>query len=279
MPRRSEHTFRERQFGRELRRLRKALKLNLKDVSKAVGFDHRKVSRIERGQLPNYHEMVSMLVTYRVGESEWPGYTTMLERARERGWWCAYGVDRQGFVSLENEACLVYEFDLGLVPELLQTEAYARAIFARSRHESTPEQLDLAVAVRLRRQQRLTVGKPLRYHVIIDESVLTEPRLAPALMRAQLRHITRMAALPTITVQVMPRAAGPHDGRTSSFTVLEFADDEDVDVLYVEHVGGAADVDNEATVRSIKALFGDLTKLALSPDASARMIERLTARL
>ncbi|KAA2258567.1 helix-turn-helix domain-containing protein [Solihabitans fulvus] len=268
-----EHTHLQRQLGRSLRDLREHTRMHTTEVAVRVKIDVDKLNRIERGQPPTYHELCAMLDAYGLLYDDWKPYLTRLHHITQRGWWRGYGLPRGHFAGTENDATLVREFQLGLVPEPLQTEPYIRVVLSASRRGRHEQEL----AIRLRRQQRLTVDDPRRYHVIIDETALAVPLPDPAVARDQLRHILTMAALPTITVQVMLRRAGPHEGRKGTFMVLSFPDPEDRTLLYVPHVTGATCVDNQDDTAAAELLFQHLSTLALTPTDSTRWIERLIA--
>jgi hypothetical protein len=107
-------------------------------------YDHRKLSRIENGQRPEYHAFRAMLDLYGLTVPEWEPYLDLHDRATEKGWWHPCGLEDQGFIRLENDACTVREFQLGYVPGLLQTEGYIRLYLehiAGSVHIEDPEQV------------------------------------------------------------------------------------------------------------------------------------------
>ncbi|WP_188316446.1 helix-turn-helix domain-containing protein [Solihabitans fulvus] len=264
-----EHTYQQRQFGRSLRNLREHARIDTTEAALRTKIDVDKLNRIERGQPPTHHELTTILDTYGLLYDDWQPYIHQLDHNRQRGWWRTHGLPRTHFAGIEHDATTVREYQLGLIPEPLQTEPYIRAILAASRrphhaHES---------AIRLRRQQRLTDHNPRHYHAIIDEAALTIPLPDNRIMRDQLRHILAMAALPNITIQILPRSAGPHGGRKGSFQLLTFPAPETDVLLRIPHVGGEIYVDNQDDTATARHLFDHLTALALSPEASRRWID------
>src|SRR6185437_606986 len=124
----------------------------------------------------------------------------------------------------EAQARRLRSFEPMVVPGLLQTEAYARAILS-TRVGSTAEELDEAVAARIGRQRILDREHPPELWVILDEMVLRRPVGGPEIMREQLAHLTQAARRPHIVIQVIPLAAGAHEGmRGGAFVIAEFAD-------------------------------------------------------
>jgi transcriptional regulator with XRE-family HTH domain len=269
MPKKSEPTFRERRLGDALRLLRERARLTQQEAARALRYDHRKLSRIENGQRPEYHAFRAMLDLYGLTVPEWEPYLDLYDRATEKGWWHPYGLEDQGFISLENDACTVREFQLGYVPGLLQTEGYIRSVFAGARVQRSRKWIENQVAIRLRRQQRLAGNDPLTLHAIITESALSSAG------RTQHQRILDAALLPNVTVQVLEQSAGFHDGQFGSFTLLDFPDPRDPHVLYLEHIAGSVHIEDPEQVKATRLTFEHLSKLALNPEQTAAWLERV----
>lgn len=229
------------------------------------------MSRIELGQVPGYHEFLAMLDLYGVIVNDYDDYTRMYDRAREKGWWHAYGLDDRGFVSIEAEASAVREYEVGHVPGLLQTEAYMREAFASAREPLEGDRLENEVAVRLRRQRRLTEEPLLRLHAVINESVLH----TTACDKEQLSHIVARSAPPNVTVQLIPREIGLHDGLSSNVSVVSFPNNQEPDLAYVEYGFGSLQIEKEREVRAARLMFGHLADLALDEQDSLALIRRV----
>ncbi|SFB00046.1 Helix-turn-helix domain-containing protein [Amycolatopsis marina] len=270
--------FRMRLLGRTLRRLREQSRMTQEEVAARMRFSTAKMSRLEQGQLPNYHEFLAMLDLYGVIVSDYDEYIRMFDRARERGWWHAYGLDDKGFVSLEAEASEVRNYELGYIPGLLQTETYMRGSFVGARLPLPGEKLENEVAVRLRRQHRLTKEPLLRLHAIMDESVLWRPIPDAEGFRAQLRFLIERAHLPTVTLQVVPRTVAAHPGRAGSFVILRFPIPDEPEIGYVEHGFGSFQTEKASEVRAARLTFQHLEGLALDQTESLALIERVAAQ-
>lgn len=271
MGKNAEPTFRQRKLGEALRVLRERAGLTQQEAAARLRYDHRKLSRIEKGQRPEYHGLRAMLDEYGLLVSEWEPYLDMYERAVEKGWWHPYGLEDHGYISLEHDACMVRDFQLVHVPGLLQTEAYVRAAFAGARVQRSKQWVDNQVLVRMRRQERLVAENPLRLHVVIAESAFSQAD------RAQLRQIVERGRLGAVEVQVLLTSAGFHDGYSGPFTLLDFPDKRDSRVLYVEHATGSIHIEDPEKVKASKLVFTHLSKRALTPDESATWIEGLAA--
>jgi transcriptional regulator with XRE-family HTH domain len=273
-------TFRAWQLARALRRLREQRGIGQHAAALALRCSDSTISRIETAeQLPPYLTLRALLDLYGVTVDQWQPYIDLWERAKEKGWWHAYGLDDRGYVSMEADAVRVREFQLGYVPGLLQTEAYARAALAASPIRRSRTWLDNQVTVRLRRQERLTAEEePLELHVIVDETALREPTDDPRLVHDQLQNVVQRAALPNVTVQVV-RRGGLHPGLIGSFIVLAFPGNEMPEIGYVEHMAGSLHLEEDADVRACNLAFDRLRSSALSPDDSLALLERMADEL
>jgi hypothetical protein len=221
------------------------------------------------------HGVRSMLDLYDVGGDRWTEIIDLTREARQKGWWHTYGLSNAGFVALETDAVAVYDYQLGFVPGLLQTADYARAVFRAFPPPRTEAEMDGVVQVRLHRQRRLTEDPPLELVAVVDETVLRRSIGGVEVMRDQLRHLLRQAALPSVCFQVVPASVGAHEGLNGSFTVLEFAEPDEPAIAYLENAVNAAHVHKEAEVRGYKLVFDRLRSAALSPDDSVALVERL----
>jgi hypothetical protein len=169
----------------------------------------------------------------------------------------------------------VKEFSGLMLPGLLHTEEYIRALFEHSRRRRSAEELHNDIEVRLIRQDRLTSERsPLDLAVIIDESALRRDIGGPDVMQEQLRHLVEVAELPTVTIQVLPLKM--HSALDGGFTLLSFLDRDEADLLYVEYVTGALHIEEDAEVRACRLVFDRLGVEALSPDDSVALIKRIS---
>lgn len=128
------------------------------------------------------------------------------------------------------------------------------------------------------RQRRLTGDDPVELVAIVDEAALRRGVGGPEVMHAQLAHLVEAAALPTVTLQVLPFRAGAHPAVEGAFTVLSFGHLGEPDLVYVEHPWGAAHVERPADVADARLTFDRLRSEALSPVASVELIDQLAAQ-
>lgn len=195
--------------------------------------------------------------------------------AHERGYWLAIRKDLpEDFRPvLEVEAALVAQrqFENVIVPGLLQTADYARAIMSGGSPGLDGEVIERRVLARMARQQVLTKANPLKLHVIIDEAVLERPVGGPPVMRGQLRRLLDEVGSDHITLQVVPKSLGAHPGMDGSIMILTLPDPIP-DFGYSEGQGRAVYIEDREAVRDYTLRFGILTDQALSPSASGELI-------
>jgi transcriptional regulator with XRE-family HTH domain len=269
-----------RRLGRSLRRLRERAGLTQVETGRLLEYSDSKISRVEAGQLPDFHAMCAMLDLYGLTVSQWEPLKEQWRIAKQPGWWASYKLEDQGYISMEDEAVSVREYQPSFIPGLLQTEEYARAFFNRSFMLRSRQTIENQIVVRIRRQDRLTdKDNPLEFIAIIQEGVLRRYNGDPAVHRAQLRRIIERVGLPNVTVQVLREAQGVHDGLSGSMIVLNFPDKEDDDVVYLENALGANHTDNTAEVTAAKMRLDHLARLALDPAQSIEFIEQVAAEL
>jgi transcriptional regulator with XRE-family HTH domain len=268
-----------RRLGRLLKGLRENARLTQEEAGRALGYSDSKISRFEAGQLPDLYVMFAMLDRYGLTFDQWEPVRELWKLASQKGWWTAYKLLDQGYVSMEDEAASVRTYQMSFVPGLLQTEAYAREIFAMSQMPHSRKTIDDQVAIRIRRQLRLSAENPLIFEAIIQECVLNRPDGDRAVRRAQLLQIAERAKWPNVTVRVVPESAGKHDGLYGGITLLSFPDREDPPVAYVEHALGAEHIKDPDHVATATLRLDQLATLALDPAESITLLERMAAEL
>jgi transcriptional regulator with XRE-family HTH domain len=269
-----------RQLGRRLRELRERAKLTIKVAAKTLETSSSSLCRIEHGQQRvDVHWLRAMLDLYGVTVDQWAPYEALCRQAAMRGWWRDFGLDDRGYVGLEAAANRVREFEMTLLPGLLQTAEYARALFEAATVPLPEEQREREVQVRLIRQRRLySMDEPLELEAVIDEAALRRQVGGPTVHRAQLEQLVITAELDTVTLQVVPTEFGAHPSLGGGFALLSFADPDEPDVVYVEHLTGSSHIEKAEVVARCTLAFDRLRSMALSPADSMALVERLIAQ-
>jgi hypothetical protein len=180
---------------------------------------------------------------------------------------------------LEAEAETIYEYSALLVPGVLQTADYARAVLRAIRVKPTPEEIERRVALRLARQARLTEEGPSTLWVVLDEAALRRHVGGHGVMRAQLEQLCDAAALPSVTLQVLPFTAGAHAGMDGEFTIIRFREPVDPDVVYIENSTRDLYLEDKDAIRRYLLIFDHLRAAALDPAESVSFITSLAKEL
>jgi transcriptional regulator with XRE-family HTH domain len=278
-------TVRRRRLGTELRRLRDSAGYKLEEVAGMLGVAPSTLSRIETGKAPTKSAYLSRLLElYQVTDA---GQRQILvDMAREghrKGWWAAYDdVLPSGlgvYVGLEAEASGLRSYEIGVVHGLLQTTDYARAILRASAPRHTADQIERLVDLRMERQRRLDDDPPLDLWVIHDEAVIRRTVGGPVVMRHQLAHLLVAAGLPGVTLQVLPFDTGAHAGHDGPFSIVEFHDRSDPEVVYVESTAGPIYLEKDREIRASAEVFDRLRAAALPPEASLDLISKAAREL
>ncbi|MBC6458455.1 helix-turn-helix domain-containing protein [Actinomadura sp. HBU206391] len=276
-------TVRKLRLGIELRRLRLRAGRSMPEAADHVARTDSSISRMETGQVAVSERVLDKLCElYDARSEEREALRILAAEARQRGWWHAYGDSLlPGFdvhLGLEAEAGTHWIYEPEVVPGLLQTEGYMRElIWAEPRPLPDKVTNDL-LAVRRRRQERLTGQDAPALWVVLHEGVLRHDVGGTATMRAQLEHLLSMSRQSNVTLQVLPFSAGAHPAmRTGGFTVLSIPIGGDVtyDVVYLEHRTGGLHLDRPADVGGQLAVHDRLRAKALSREDSRTLVERL----
>ncbi|MBF6150222.1 helix-turn-helix domain-containing protein [Nocardia nova] len=269
-----------RRLAAELLSLREAAGLNRQQVQELTKINDVTLYRIEEAQTrPQQRTLLALMDLYKADQNQRDLLTRLLRDSARRGLVLPYHADLgepyNVYIGLENEADELRAFEPLVVPGLLQTEDYARALITEIAPQTRPEALGSTVRSRLDRQQRLVGDDALKLWAIIDEPALHRVVGSPEITEAQLRRLIEAAAMPNITMQVIPFDSGGHPGMRGSFTLMHFADAEGPEVVYCDTTAGQIFVEDRAEIRGYTDQFARLAAVALSPAESARLVARL----
>jgi hypothetical protein len=263
--------------GSQLRRLRVQSGITREQAGERIRASEWKIHRLENGQVGfKERDVVDLLHFY--GVTDAAEIDAVLELARETndtGWWHHYGdVLPQWFrayVDLEQAATLIRAYEGQLVPGLLQTRDYMRAVMGGALDEA-PADIERRVEVRLARQALLSRSGPPRLWAVVDEAALRRPIGGPQVMRAQLERLIECTQLPSVVLQILPFGAGAHPAMVGAFNILRFADDDLPDVVYLEHLTGAMYLDKRDDVRRYLHVMDFISVRAGRPADSAAIL-------
>ena len=271
-------TPRSRRLGRELRKLRDAKGWTMEDTGRQLGCSTSRVSRIESGEIkPRPGDVIELLMAYDVPIEGEPGKSliSLTRELRQSGWWQrldALSSRYATFIAYEAEALEMRNFEPTLVPGLLQTADYARAVNSVGR-ETDGVAIEQRVDARLTRQEvLLRKPTPLRLHAILSEATLLFEVGGPGVLRTQLEQIVNLAGRPNITVQVLRFAAGATLADRGGFGILSFQKDEP-SLGYVETLAGELFLESPSEIGGLTAVFDHLKTLAMSPAESVKFVK------
>jgi len=275
----SEHspTVRRRRLALELRRLREAARLTCEEVAEHLECSASKISRVETGRVSvSPRDVRDMLGLYGVPAAQQESLVQLARDSRQKGWWHAFSDTMQPrfatYVGLESAASEIRIYEVSLIPELLQTEDYARAVIRSGMMSSPGEDVERQVALRMARQPAIVRDNPPKVWAVLDEAALRRQAGGPGVMQLQLEHLLAQAALPNVAIQVIPFGGGAHPAMGRPFIILVFPERVDTDVVYLEDLTSALYVEDVADVDRYNVFFNHLRATALSLDDSSVLI-------
>jgi transcriptional regulator with XRE-family HTH domain len=273
-------TFPRFQLGKQLRLLREMAKLTTEDVGLQLDCSPSTISRMEGGKVGIRRSTLEQLLDiYELHDHEHrETLIALAKQGKRRGWFARYGdlpAAYSRFIGLEAAAHEMRNYEALIVPGLLQTEEYTRALFqgrASGVEGSIEDAIEAHVTARRERQELLSRSEnPLKLIAVLDESVIRRQIGGADVMRAQLKRLVEISELHNVVIQVLPFDGGAYAGMAGSFAILSFLDAPSV--VFAEALAG--DIYQEAgDVQRYQGVFEDLRAAALSPLESVRMIAR-----
>jgi transcriptional regulator with XRE-family HTH domain len=223
-----------------LRELRERNGLSQEALADALGWHRSKMHRIEAGVTPISPEDLKSLLAHLDRTPEDVGPLLALARAAARrrpgGSRAALPPSVRRYREYEDAAEEIWNYEPMFVPGLLQVPAYTAALITGlglRPHDATS--LEAVVDARQQRQRLLTRTRPVRLHVLLDESAILRRVGTPGVMARQLEHLWVMAVKPNISLAIVPFASGVHPAQRAPFVVMRFAGQERPGMLFVEN--------------------------------------------
>jgi len=278
MTERKSPTVRRRRLGLELRRLREQAGLTCEQAGAHLDCSASKVSRIETARVPvRILDVQAMCDLYHATADEIATLGALARESKQRGWWHTFDDVLPGwfqtYVGLEAEATSIRTYEIQLVPGLLQTEGYARAILeAGDLAPITPDDLARALALRMTRQDLLVGPNPPQLWVVLSEAVLVRVVGGPDVMRDQLLYLAELCDRRGITIQVIRNEQGAHPAMNTPFVLLGFPEREDPGVVYIDFLTGGLYLEKPDEVDRYTLTFNHLVAASLPPRQSAQLV-------
>ncbi|HWG27746.1 helix-turn-helix transcriptional regulator [Actinospica sp.] len=249
-------------FGAEVRRAREAVGMTQAELGDLVPCDKATVSRIEAGlTVPDKHFAEVCSAAFR---NEW--FTRFW--ADSQTWDATFPAEFREFAEYEAEATSLWLFEHTMIPGLIQTEDYARAVLERHVHV-TPAEVTERLAARMARQSVLDRDNPPTLWVLLDENVLRREMGNAKIMSEQLRHLAAVGARPKVTVQLLP-GRGAHVGLQGA---MNMAETPEVCVVNLDDFTDGRTTDSPITVAQASERFDTLRSEAYRASESLAMIE------
>jgi transcriptional regulator with XRE-family HTH domain len=277
-------TVPRRQLGRYLRNLRNKQHITVKVAAEQLEWSEAKIWRIETGQTSlRSHDVEIMCRIYAAPPDLTQALMGLAKETKARGWWHAYGdVIPENFdvyLGLEEAASQLAWYEPELVPGLLQTADYARAVIEADKPHVDAEEIGRRVALRIERQALIRrPTAPLALRVVLNESIVRRPVGGREIMAAQLDALADTAGLPNVRLRVVPFGAGLHHGlMTGPFVILRFqvngdGGDSEPPTVYVDGYTGDLYLDKPAEVEQYANAFEAIWSVALNETASSALI-------
>ncbi|MFE7600002.1 helix-turn-helix domain-containing protein [Streptomyces sp. NPDC057494] len=258
-------------LGRLLRFYREQAGVSQEALGKETGYSKSQVAMIERGQRRPRGRFVEIADPFLGAQG------ALLEVAEEVS---ASGIAAwfEDYVEEEKKASAIHKYETHLIPGLLQTPDYARAVFESAVPALEDDEVEAGVTFRLKRHE-LYFRKPAPLVTfVLEKSALTKPLGGPEVLRKALAYVRECADLRNVTIQVMPDNRRSHAGLSGSFTLLE-TDDHRKQLVYVEGQVGRYFLSEQPDVGIVFSRYSALRAQALTPEDSARLIEQVARKL
>ncbi|WP_328403900.1 helix-turn-helix domain-containing protein [Nocardia sp. NBC_00403] len=258
--------------------------LSKEEVSSKTGINITTLYRIETAQArPQRRTLMAMLDLYGVTELQREDALELLSDALKPGMSRPYEASLTdvyaAYINFESEALSARHYQTSFIPGLLQTEQYAIAVIDTSMPKLEASALERRARARLDRAAVLTKTDPLELWVVLDEAAIRRMVGGPEVMNGQLMRLLEEIKKKNVILQILPFGAGAHPGMAGSFTLLDFPNPADPELVYVEGIAGDELIEGHTEIRRFGVIFDQLRAMALSPRDSIALINEAAARM
>lgn len=283
MPEQVSPAVRGRRLASELRRLRESSGLTGDEVANALGWSGSKISRIELHRIGiKQADLRKLLDLYGVEERHRSQLLALARESTRKTWLevatANFPPEQAAYIRAEAEAECAWAWEPQVVPGLLQTSEYAKAVMQGWENMFTlsPAETDRRIQARIVRQQLLTTNPPLQLSVVIDESVLNRRFGNKGVMRQQLEQLVEFSSLPSIKIRLL-RLDANHPIGCGAFYGLQFPRAHEValpDLVAVEHLLGSYYIEDPEETYKFRVTFENLMASSLDADESRTLIRQ-----
>ncbi|MDT0489911.1 helix-turn-helix domain-containing protein [Streptomyces sp. NPDC012600] len=262
-------------FGLLLRHFRERAGLSQEQLGKRIGYSKSQVAMVERGARPptgifvqRVDEVLGAQGALIVAAPKPPKQT---EQRRPLPDWFT------PFADEEARATVRHAYETHVIPGLLQTEAYARAVLAGQYPAFDDDEIEEKLGSRLARQSLLSRRPLPDISFVLEMAALTRPIGGRRVRKAQLHHLASLAQLRHVQIQLMPEDVENHPALDGPFVLLENAERQRM--AYVEGQGGSFFVTQQPDLGNLFGKYGLLRAQAYTPDRSQEKIEKMAEEL
>lgn len=264
-----------RRLARDLRRLRVEASRTITEAAEHLECSPAKVSRIETGAVGvNVQDVRALADFYGVDPTERDALIALVRQSRQRGWWHVFAdvlpPDSATLYGLEEAAASIHQHAPSLIPGLLQTPAYARALIGSL--DAPVSTIERRIDLRMRRQSLIAGVNAPRIHVVLDEAVLHRVIGGRQVMTEQLNRLLEVTQNPQITIQVTPFESSTHPAAGVGFTVFDFDIPDVVPVVYLEQLSRNTFIDDVEETRVYLETWTAALGAAEDPELSRNRI-------
>ncbi|MDX3379322.1 helix-turn-helix transcriptional regulator [Streptomyces sp. ME02-6991-2A] len=264
-------------FGLLLRHFRERAGLSQEQLGKRIGYSKSQVAMVERGARPpkgvfvqRADEVLGAQGALIVAAPKQPKQTERTEQRSPLPDWFT------PFAEEEEKAWARHAYENHVMPGLLQTEAYARAVFT-SHYPTYDDEIEAKVAARLERQKLLTRRPLPDISFVLEMVVLTRPIGGRRVMKAQLHHLADVARLRHVRIQLMDPYREDHAALDGPFVLLET--DKRQQIAYIEGQGGSFFVTEHPELGNLFGKYGVTRAQAYTPERTLEKIEKMAEEL
>ncbi|MET7859156.1 helix-turn-helix transcriptional regulator [Streptomyces sp. NPDC005318] len=252
-------------FGTLLRFYRERAGLSQEVLGLSIGFSKSQVAMVERGQRPPKGNFIARADEALRAQGALNAAGAELTFSHLASWF-------EPFATEEAKASARHEYETHVVPGLLQTEEYARAVLGHTHPSVDDEEVEGRVAARLERQILFTRKPTPDIGFVMELSALTKPIGGRHVRKRQLLRILDIAQLRNVQIQVMSPDREIHVGLDGPFVLLETK--ERRQLAYIEGQGGSFFISEQPALGNLFGKYGILRAQAHSPEESVKLIEQ-----
>ncbi|MBH0775338.1 helix-turn-helix domain-containing protein [Nocardia bovistercoris] len=257
--------------------MREGVELSKEEVSGKTGINVTTLYRIEAAQArPQRRTLMTLLDLYDIEPDRRKYALDLLSDAQKPGMSRPYEANLtevySAYINFESEALSARHYQTSYIPGLLQTPQYASAVIDTSMPKVEAAVTESRVAARMNRAIVLTKEEPLELWVVLDEAAIRRVVGGPEVMYGQLGKLVEQSKQKNIILQILPFDAGAHPGMPGSFTLLDFPEPNDPELVYVEGIAGDELIEGHAEIRRFGVIFDQLRAMALSPRDSIALV-------